>query len=116
MKNIILASVLLASLGCDELANATDEACSIMVTGCAISIVQDYEYCAHAVADPAATADEVALYCDAFYRGMQCQCVTSACVRDVTFHGYEYDKWIREFVAGLHCPAEVLRPYEEVEK
>ena len=114
-KLLATGALALVLCGCEELVNSTDEACSLIVGGCALLTVQDYEYCSSAINDPLATPDELARLCDAFYRGEMCQCVTPVCVRDVIYGApLDYDSWTRDFVNKLHCPASILRPYEEV--
>jgi hypothetical protein len=114
MKRTAITLALAATLaGCSELADSTDLACTMIISGCAITSVQDYEYCALAINDPLATPDELRKLCDAFYRGEQCHCITPVCVRDVGRNPMDYDQWTRERINNLHCPAAVLHPYED---
>lgn len=114
MRKFLLSLILaLALAGCDELAGIQSDACGLIVEGCAISVVQSYEYCAQAIDAPGATADELRDLCDAYFRGQMCQCLTSVCVRDVVFYApYEYEPWARSFVSDLNCPSEILDPYQ----
>jgi hypothetical protein len=84
----------------------------VIVEGCALTIAESADYCMMAVGDEPGDISEL---CDAYYRGQMCQCLTPACVRDVVYHGHNHDKWAREFVNSLECPAAILSPYEKGE-